>query len=78
MLAGHEMIARVDIAVVLQDHDIAAGFAKNAQRVRHSPERPRRLIEILDADPLDIVADPLVEHRCTSDLNPPIIFSSRA
>ena len=58
-----KMIAGVEISVMLDDHDIAAGLLENAQSMLHPEQGSERLIEVLDGDPADIVPEPLVENR---------------
>src|ERR1035437_2880269 len=58
-----KMIAGVEISVMLDHHDIAAGLLENAQSMLHPEQGSGRLIEVLDGDAADIVPEPLVENR---------------
>ena len=62
MLGVDEMIACVDIAIVLEYDDIAADRRGDAQRVVHAEEGPRGLVESLDMHPTDVAARPFVEY----------------
>src|SRR3990172_3759742 len=62
MLRINEMVAGIEVAVMLDDDDVPAGLAKNAERMLHPQRRPRRLVENLDDDAPDIVPHPLVEN----------------
>ena len=58
-----EVVALIEVAVVLDDRHVAAGRAEDAQRVAEPERRPRRFFEDLDDDPPHVVADPFVEDR---------------
>ena len=49
------VIARVKVAIVLDDGNIPAGFAVNAKRMFHAEKRPDRFIEELDENFADVV-----------------------
>src|ERR1017187_6573395 len=61
ILRVDEVVAGIDIAVMLEHDDIAADLRGHAQRVLHAQERPGRLVEVLNIDPADIAPHPLVE-----------------
>ena len=63
MLGGDEVIALIEVAVVLDDRHIAAGGTEDAQRMAQPIGRPRGFFEDLDDDPPDVVPDPFVEDR---------------
>ena len=60
--AIHVVIARKEVAVVLEDGYVAAGFAKYAQRMLHSQRGPSGFVESLHGYAADVASDPLVEH----------------
>lgn len=62
MFGIHEMVAGIEISVVLDDRNIAAGRPKNTQRVILLEGRPGRLLEDLHFDPADILTHPLIEY----------------
>ena len=56
-----EVIAGVEIAVVLQGQRVAAGFGKDAQRGGQSQPGGKGRLEQLNKDIADVVRDPLVK-----------------
>ena len=63
VLGGDEVIALIEVAVVLDDRDIPAGGTEDAQRMVQAVGRPRGFLEDLDDDPPDVLPHPLVEDR---------------
>ena len=46
VLGVHEVVAHVESAVVLQDSDVSARLAVNAQRMRDPVDRAQRFVEV--------------------------------
>src|SRR5512144_3241473 len=55
------MIAAVEIAIVLDNRNVAAGFPENAQRVIQPERRPRSFVKDLYRNPADILPHPLIK-----------------
>ena len=58
---GDEVIALIKIAIVLDDRNIPAGGAEDAQRMILAIRRPGGLFKALDDDPPDVLPDPFIE-----------------
>ena len=56
-----EMVAGVEAAVALEDRDVAAGLAMDAERVGQPVDGAQGLVEGLHDDPPDVLGDPQVE-----------------
>jgi hypothetical protein len=57
-----EVIAGVDVSVVLEGEGVPAGLGEDAQRLRRPHPGCERGVEVGDEDRSDISNDPLVEN----------------
>ena len=73
MLNVNEMIALIEISVVLDDRNIPAGRAEDAKRMSHPIGRACSFFKALNDDPVHIVPHPLVKDRAEkiSEVNRP-------
>ena len=62
VLRFDEVVAGVEVAVVLERDGVAAGLGEDAHAGGEPHPRRERGVEGLDEDGADVAGDPLVEH----------------